>query len=285
MTASVGPARILRCGRFDLPLSRPLIMGIVNTTPDSFSDGGRYLVADAAIAHARRLITDGADLLDIGGESTRPGAATIGDEEELARIRPVLEALKDCGTPLSVDTRHPAVMRAALDLGADMINDVNAFRAPGAVEAVVGSRAALCVMHMQGEPTTMQDAPAYIDVQQDVANFLRERSLVIQAAGVYPDRLVLDPGIGFGKTLDDNLRLLRGLAALASLGLPVLVGLSRKSLIGALTGKGVDDRLAGSLAGALASVARGAAIVRVHDVAQTRDALTVWKAIEGQDGT
>ena len=272
---------ILHCGRFELELSRPLVMGIVNTTPDSFSDGGRYLAADAAIAHARRLLDAGADLLDIGGESTRPGSAPVPEAEELGRVLPVLEALRDCGRPLSVDTRHAGVMRGVLDAGADMINDVAGFRAPGALEAVVEGRAGLCVMHMLGEPTTMQQAPSYRDVVSEVAAFLEQRVAALQARGVARERLVLDPGIGFGKNLEHNLELLRRLGRLRDLGFPLLLGVSRKSMIGQITGRGVGERMAGSVAAALASVHRGAAIVRVHDVAETKDALAVWQAIEG----
>lgn len=278
------PARMpqtLRCGRFELELSRPLVMGIVNTTPDSFSDGGRYLAADAAIQHARRLLEEGADILDIGGESTRPGAAAVAQAEELGRVLPVLEALRDCGRPLSVDTRHAGVMRGVLDAGADMINDVAGFRAPGALEAVAGGTAGLCAMHMLGEPSTMQQAPSYRDVVAEVAAFLQDRVSALLACGVARDRIVLDPGIGFGKNLDHNLSLLRGLPALAGLGFPLLLGVSRKSMVGQITGRGVGERMAGSVAAALASVHRGAAIVRVHDVAETKDALAVWQAIEG----
>ncbi|WP_183968024.1 dihydropteroate synthase [Quisquiliibacterium transsilvanicum] len=271
----------LRCGRFELQLSRPLVMGIVNTTPDSFSDGGRYLAADAAIRHARRLLDEGADLLDIGGESTRPGSAAVSEAEELGRVLPVLEALRGCGRPLSVDTRHAAVMRGVLSAGADMINDVAGFRAPGALEAVAGGTAGLCVMHMLGEPSTMQQAPVYRDVVAEVAAFLRDRVSALLACGVARERIVLDPGIGFGKNLEHNLSLLRGLSGLAGLGLPLLLGVSRKSMVGQITGRGVGERMAGSVAAALASVHRGAAIVRVHDVAETKDALAVWQAIEG----
>ena len=281
MTKPGIPAPVLRCGRFDLDLSRPLVMGVVNTTPDSFSDGGRYLAADAAIAHAHRLIADGSDILDVGGESTRPGSVPPGEGEELARVLPVLEALRECGRPVSVDTRHAGVMRAVLDAGADMINDVAGFRAPGAVEAVAASRAGLCVMHMLGEPSTMQRSPVYRDVVAEVALFLQSRLSVLTAAGIDRDRIALDPGIGFGKTLQDNLRLLRELAELSKLGRPLLLGLSRKSMVGQLTGREVGGRLAGSVAAALAAVHRGAAIVRVHDVAETKDALAVWRAIEG----
>ncbi|HWS75395.1 MAG TPA: dihydropteroate synthase [Quisquiliibacterium sp.] len=280
MTKSGIPARVLRCGRFDLELSRPLVMGIVNTTPDSFSDGGRYLAADAAIAHARRLIEEGADILDIGGESTRPGSAPAGEDVELARVLPVLEALRECGRPVSVDTRHTGVMRAVLDAGADMINDVAGFRAPGAIEALAASGAGLCVMHMLGEPSTMQQSPVYRDVVAEVALFLQARLSALTAAGIARERITLDPGIGFGKTLQDNLRLLRELAELSKLGCPLLLGLSRKSMVGQLTGREVGARLAGSVAAALAAVHRGAAIVRVHDVAETKDALAVWRAIE-----
>lgn len=273
--------RTLRCGRFELELSRPLVMGIVNTTPDSFSDGGRYLAADAAISHAHRLVDDGADILDIGGESTRPGSAPVGEAEEIGRVLPVLEALRDCGRPLSVDTRHAGVMRAVLDAGADMINDVAGFRAPGALEAVSGGTAGLCVMHMLGDPSTMQQAPVYRDVVAEVAAFLQDRVSALLARGVARERILLDPGIGFGKNLEHNLSLLRGLSGLAELGFPLLLGVSRKTMVGQITGRGVGERMAGSVAAALASVHRGAAIVRVHDVAETKDALAVWQAIEG----
>lgn len=274
------PAGRLACGRFSLPLGRPLVMGVVNVTPDSFSDAGRHGTVDAAIAHAHRLIAEGADLIDIGGESTRPGAVAVTPEEEIARIVPVLDALRDSGVPLSVDTRHPETMRAALGHGADMINDVAALRAPGAIDAVRESHCAVCLMHMQGEPATMQQAPAYGDVVSEVGRFLDERVAALQAAGVARERIVVDPGIGFGKTLRHNLLLLAALDGLVAAGQPVLVGVSRKSMIGALTGQPAQQRLAGSLAAMLAAVARGAAIVRVHDVAESRDALRVWLAID-----
>jgi len=270
------------CGRFKLSLERPLVMGIVNITPDSFSDGGRYDAPDAAVAHARALLADGADILDLGAESTRPGAQPVSVQDELRRLLPVLEVLRDCGVPLSVDTFKPAVMQAVLDAGADMINDVYGFRQPGAIEAVAQSRCGLCVMHMQGEPGTMQNAPGYDDVVAEVGGFLAERVAQLRGAGVDARRIVLDPGLGFGKTPDQNYQLLRELAALqvSQDPLPVLVGLSRKSMIGHATGKPVEGRLAGSIAGALAGVARGAAIVRVHDVAETVDALAVWRAAQ-----
>lgn len=251
-------------------------MGIVNITPDSFSDGGRHADTASAVAHARRLVEDGADLLDLGGESTRPGARPVPEAEELARVLPVLAAVRALGVPISVDTMKPGVMRAALAAGAAMINDVNAFRVEGAWDAVRDSDCALCLMHMRGEPRTMQDAPHYQDVVAEVEAFLVERIEAARAAGIDRARLWVDPGFGFGKTLDHNLALLRALPRLARLA-PVLVGVSRKRMIGALTGRDVPDRLAGSLAAALRAVHNGAAIVRVHDVRETVDALKVWE--------
>lgn len=255
-------------------------MGIVNVTPDSFSDGGRHATSTDAIDHARRLVEDGADLIDVGGESTRPGAAPVSIQEEIARVVPVLDALRDCGRALSVDTRRPEVMRAALEHGADMINDIDALRANGAIDTVRGSDCALCVMHMQGQPATMQHAPEYGDVVGEVEQFLADRLEALTRAGIARDRIVLDPGIGFGKLLRHNLLLIDALDELVALGQPLLVGVSRKSMIGALTGRDVDARLAGSLAATLAAVLRGARIVRVHDVAETCDALRVWQAID-----
>ncbi|MYZ45472.1 dihydropteroate synthase [Schauerella aestuarii] len=268
------------CGRFEFDLERPLVMGIVNVTPDSFSDGGQHDDPDHAIQHAKRLIADGAHILDIGGESTRPGAPAVSMEDELARVLPIVEGLRDCGVPLSIDTFKPEVMRAVLDAGADMINDIYGFRQPGAIEAVAGSKCGLCVMHMKGEPRTMQDAPEYTDLLGEIGVFLGARAQRLRAAWVDPRRIVLDPGFGFGKTVDQNYQLLRRLSNLRVSSYPILVGLSRKSMIGNVTGREVGDRLAGSLAGALACVARGASIVRVHDVAETVDALKVWQAVE-----
>jgi dihydropteroate synthase len=268
----------LQCGRFRLSLERPRVMGVVNVTPDSFSDAGRHATHAAALAHARRLIVAGADLLDIGGESTRPGAAPVSEQEELQRVLPLVEALRHDGIPLSVDTRSPFVMRAVLSAGADMINDVSALRAPGALEALADSGAAVCLMHMQGEPALMQQAPHYDDVVAEVRAFLSERAAASLAAGIARERIVIDPGFGFGKTLEHNLTLLRRLREFGAQGFPMLAGLSRKSSLGALTGRPVEDRLAASIAAALALVARGAAIVRVHDVAATVDALKVWNA-------
>ncbi|MBZ0090985.1 MAG: dihydropteroate synthase [Sulfuricellaceae bacterium] len=270
---------MLRCGRFNLSLDRPLIMGIINVTPDSFSDGGRFFSPASALAHARRLIDEGADLLDIGGESTRPGAAAVPEPEELERVIPVLDALSGLNVPLSVDTRKPAVMRAALAAGADMINDVNAFRSADALEVVASSEAALCMMHMQGEPRTMQAQPKYSDVAAEVTAFLAERAAAAVAAGISRERLMIDPGFGFGKTLQDNLALLRNLPQLAASGLPVLAGLSRKSMLGEITGRGVTERGAASLAAMLMALEYGAKMIRVHDVADARDALKVWQAI------
>lgn len=271
---------VLQCGRFELSLDRPLLMGIVNLTPDSFSDGGRHLDPRAAIDAGLAMVEQGADILDLGAESTRPGAATVEPAEEIRRLLPVIEGLSACGVPLSVDTRKPEVMREVLAAGADMINDIAGFATPAAIAAVAASRCGLCVMHMQGEPGTMQQAPAYEDVVAEVQDWLRERVVALGAAGVEATRIVLDPGIGFGKTVDHNLQLLEALDEFAVFGMPLLIGVSRKSLIGALTGRPVDGRLAGSLAAALAAVARGAKIVRVHDVPETRDALRVWQAIE-----
>lgn len=259
----------------------PLLMGIVNVTPDSFHDGSRFASPGDAAEHARRLIDEGADIIDLGGESTRPGAQPVAADEELRRVMPVLEALCGAGVPLSVDTRQPAVMRAALAAGATMINDVSALRAPGALEAVAGTDASVCLMHMQGEPRTMQEAPRYADVVGEVTAFLEARIGACLAAGISRQRIVVDPGFGFGKRFEDNLALAGALPSLAKLA-PVLVGLSRKSMIGAMTGRAAADRLAGSVSAALWAARRGVAILRVHDVAATRDALAVWRQLEGE---
>lgn len=267
------------CGRFRLSLERPLIMGVVNITPDSFFDGGRFLDPAAAIAHAYQLIDEGADLVDLGAESSRPGAvAMLSVEEELRRLLPVLRGLRDL--PLSVDTVKPEVMRAALAEGAAMINDINALRAPGAAAAVAAADAAVCLMHMQGSPGTMQQHPRYDDVVAEVKAFLLERIESVCAAGIALERVVVDPGFGFGKTLEHNLDLLRHLREFAALGVPLLAGWSRKSSLGKITGKPAGDRLAASIAAALIAAQNGAAILRVHDVAATRDALAVFAAVE-----
>ena len=269
----------LRCGRFSLSLAKPLIMGVVNITPDSFSDGGRFLDPAAALARARLLIEEGADLIDLGAESSRPGAAAVpGAEEELRRLLPVLRGLRDL--PLSVDTVKPEVMRVALAEGASMINDINALRAPGAVAAVAAADAAVCLMHMQGSPGTMQQDPHYDDVVGEVKAFLLERIESVCAAGIAPERIAIDPGFGFGKTLEHNLELLRRLREFEVLGVPLLAGWSRKSSLGAITGRPAGERLAASIAAALIAAQNGAAILRVHDVAATRDALLVLAAVE-----
>jgi dihydropteroate synthase len=272
---------ILRCGRFRLALGRPLVMGVVNVTPDSFFDGGQHADPPAAIAHARRLVEEGADLLDVGGESSRPGAAPVNADAELARILPVLDGLAGLDIPVSVDTTKPEVMRAALAHGAAMINDITALATPGALEAAAASDAAVCLMHMQGSPRTMQADPAYADVTAEVRDFLATRAATCERGGIARDRIVLDPGFGFGKTLDHNLTLLARLRELAALGYPVLVGWSRKSSLGRVTGRPAGERLAASVAAALIAVQRGARIVRVHDVAATRDVLAVLAAVEG----
>ena len=271
--------RLWRTSRHDIDLAQPRVMGIVNVTPDSFSDGGLHAGPAAAIAHCERLVGEGADILDIGGESTRPGAAPLPADAELARVLPVLRAALSLGVAVSVDTHKPEVMRAALDLGTDIVNDIHALQAPGAL-AVVAShpRCGVCLMHMRGDPATMQHGVAYADVVQEVRTFLAQRARLAQAAGIAAERIVLDPGIGFAKLPEHNVALLARQRELLDAGLPLLVGWSRKSTLGLLTGRAVPDRLAASIAAALAAVERGASIVRVHDVAATVDALRVWRA-------
>jgi len=267
--------------RYRIDLSRPRVMGIVNVTPDSFSDGGLYARPADALAHCERLVAEGADILDIGGESTRPGARAPDTAEELARVRPVLAHALTLGLPVSVDTSDPAVMRAAIDLGVDIVNDVRALQRPGAVEVLAAHPAAgVCLMHMRGEPGEMQQDPVYTDVVAEVRDFLRARWQALAAAGIADERIVLDPGIGFGKTVAHNLALMKHQDALRALGRPLLAGWSRKSTLGALTGRPVGDRVAASVAAALMAVERGARIVRVHDVAATVDALKVWRAVD-----
>lgn len=271
---------MFHCGKFQFDLSRPLVMGIVNVTPDSFSDGGRHASTQAAIVHARRLIAEGADILDIGGESTRPGAARVGEQEELDRVLPVIEGLRGIPIPISIDTYKPSVMRAALAAGASMVNDVNALQSEGAIDAVLGGDAAVCLMHKQGNPDTMQQRPVYQNVMAEVGGVLRERITALEVAGVARERIVIDPGFGFGKTIEHNLELLRNLDALNAFGVPILAGLSRKSMLGAITGRDVDDRLVASVAAAMMAVQRGASIVRVHDVRETIDALKILQAVK-----
>jgi dihydropteroate synthase len=261
-------------------------MGVVNVTPDSFSDGGRLHNAQAAIDYAFKLRDEGADILDVGGESTRPGAVTVPVDEEIRRVLPVIETLVREGCLVSVDTTKPEVMRAALAAGAAMVNDVAALRTPGALEVVAASEAAVCLMHMLGEPRTMQQGPRYADVVDEVKQFLQTRMAACEAAGIARERLVIDPGFGFGKTLQHNLVLLKHMDCLTELGLPVLAGLSRKSMLGALTGRVVDEREFAGVAAHLMAVVQGARLVRVHNVMAMRDALAVWNAVEEyRDGT
>lgn len=268
------------CGRFELSFERPLLMGIVNITPDSFSDGNQYLETEKALAHAQQLIAEGADILDIGAESTRPGAEPVTLDEELRRLLPVIEGLKTLNIPISVDTFKPEVMRAVLDAGVDIINDIAGFRDPASIAAVASSSCGLCVMHMQGEPRTMQQQPHYDHLHTEVQSFLAERVAALRSAGIESARIMLDPGLGFGKTVEHNYTLLRDLEKIQVESYPWLIGLSRKSMIGQVTEKPAQQRLAGSLAGMLAAVARGAAVLRVHDVAESADALNVWLAVE-----
>ena len=268
------------CGRFVLNAERPLIMGIVNLSDDSFSGDGLRGDTGAAIAHARRLIEEGAQILDLGAESSRPGAAPVSAQQEIDRLLPVIEALRDCGTALSIDTVKPEVMRLALNAGADMINDINALRAPGALELVAASKAGVCLMHMQGDPRTMQDAPHYADIVTEVAEFLGERVAAAEAAGIALNRIAVDPGFGFGKSLEHNIELLRRLDELVVPGLPLLVGMSRKSMLGLITGRPAHERVHAGIAAHVLAVERGARIVRVHDVAATRDALAIVQAVE-----
>jgi dihydropteroate synthase len=274
---------MFRCGKFLLSLERPLVMGIVNLTPDSFSGDGLARNTAAAIAHACAQWEAGADLLDLGAESTRPGSESTSLQEELDRLLPVLETLCQWDVPISIDTCKPEVMCAALAAGADMINDINALRSPGALEAVAASdNCGVCLMHMQGEPRNMQQNPVYTDVVGEVKAFLAERVKACRQAGIADDRLVLDPGFGFGKTLEHNLALLSRLDETRSEGLPILAGMSRKTMLGEITGRPVGKRLGASVAAALIAAERGARILRVHDVAETRDALNVWRAVTAE---
>ena len=280
MPDTTSTLRPLHCGAHALDLARPRIVGILNVTPDSFSGGGHPVDVQRAVDHARAMRDDGADVVDVGGESTRPGAGEVAEAEELRRVVPVVERLAREGAIVSVDTSKPAVMRAAIAAGASMINDVRALQAEGALEVAADSDVAVCLMHMQGEPRTMQQAPAYRDVVAEVRAFLGRRAHACIDAGIAAERVVIDPGFGFGKSVAHNLDLLRHVGEFGALGFPVLVGLSRKSMIGALTGREIDDRQAGSIAAALLAALRGARILRVHDVRATVDALAVWQAVE-----
>ncbi len=272
------------CGRFQLDLSTPRIMGIVNVTPDSFSDGGKFNTTDKAVAHAMQLVEQGADILDIGGESTRPGATPVPLDEELKRVIPVIKALAQAGVPLSIDTYKPEVMRAAIDAGVDVVNDVCALQELNALEIVAVSKVGVCLMHMQGRPQTMQADPQYQDVVAEVRDFLDARLKAAEQAGIGRERIVLDPGFGFGKRTAHNLTLLNHLSSLQSLGLPLLIGLSRKSVLGQVVGaaagsSAVDERIHASIAASVISVMKGANIVRVHDVKPTADALKIVSAV------
>jgi dihydropteroate synthase len=267
------------CGHFQFDLSRPLVMGIVNATPDSFSDGGLHLQHDAALIHAQQLIADGADMIDIGGESTRPGASPVSIQEELDRVMPIIEGLRGSPVPISIDTSKPEVMQAAIFAGAQMVNDINALQDAAAMKVAAANDVAVCLMHKQGNPQTMQQQPHYQNVVAEVSGFLRDRIAAAQAAGIQRERIVIDPGFGFGKSLAHNLVLLRELNKLTVHGVPVLAGLSRKSMLGALTGQDVTQRLSASVAAALIAVQRGAKIVRVHDVRATVDAFRILSAV------
>lgn len=273
-----------RCGRFLFDFAkrnRPLVMGILNATPDSFSDGGKFRSAKDAIAQAERMLADGVDLIDIGGESTRPGAEPVELQEELDRVLPVIEALKNCGVPLSIDTYKPETMQQALDAGVDCVNDIWALRQTGAVDAVLESQnCGIVLMHMQRDPITMQFNPEYKNVIAEVKQFLKERAELLISLGISKERIAIDPGFGFGKSLEHNLNMLANFSEFASLDLPVLAGISRKSMIGKITGKDTNDRVAPSIAAAIMAADRGASIVRVHDVAETVDALKLWEAIQ-----
>jgi len=265
--------------RFRIDLGQTRVMGIVNVTPDSFSDGGKHATVRAALDHCEQLLRDGADILDIGGESSRPGAQAVSAAEEMARVLPVLEGAWKLGCPVSLDTAKTELMQRALDLGVDIVNDINALRAPGAVECVAAHPSCgVCLMHMQGKPRSMQLAPSYEDVLVSVREFLAERAKALVDQGIAAGRIVLDPGYGFGKTVEHNFELLRRQNELKAMGFPILAGWSRKSSLGALTGRPASDRMTASVAAALAAVQRGATIVRVHDVGATVDALKVWRA-------
>ena len=275
--------RQLAIGDQTFDLSRSIVMGILNVTPDSFSDGGQFDRVDQALAHAMRMQQDGADIIDIGGESTRPGARPVSVEQELERVIPVIRAIRRESTiPISIDTSKPDVMRSAVAAGADMVNDVNALRAPGALQSCAELDVAVCLMHMQGEPRTMQQQPHYDDVVEEVTRFLRQRYQACLDAGIDGDRIVLDPGFGFGKTLEHNLQLLDKLDVVCALESPILVGISRKSMLGALLDKPVNDRLYGGIAALVIAHGNGARLFRVHDVAPSRDALALCDALKAE---
>ncbi|CAM5447882.1 Dihydropteroate synthase OS=Stutzerimonas stutzeri OX=316 GN=folP PE=3 SV=1 [Stutzerimonas stutzeri] len=283
MSETLSAAR-LSCGSRVLDLTRPQVMGILNVTPDSFSDGGRYALKDAALKHAESMVRAGATLLDVGGESTRPGARAVSPTEELERVAPVVEAIaRELDVVISVDTSTPAVIREVARLGAGLINDVRSLRRDGALDAALDSGLPVCLMHMRGEPGDMQDDPQYTDVTTEVCDFLAQRMAECVAAGIKAERIVLDPGFGFAKTLEHNLSLFRHLERLHALGRPLLVGVSRKTMIGKVLGREVDARLYGSLALAALAVAKGAQIIRVHDVAETVDVVRMIAAVQSAE--
>jgi dihydropteroate synthase len=272
------------CGRFRFSLgqknAKPLVMGVLNVTPDSFSDGGRYISLDSALSRAEQMIEEGVDIIDIGGESSRPGAQALSLQEEMDRVIPVIFALRDCGRPLSIDTYKPEIMREAILAGVDMINDIHGFKDARSHKMLAENEVALCVMHMQNNPSTMQIQPQYVNVLDEVQQFLSNQVQILINAGVDLGRLCIDPGFGFGKSLPHNLSLLRGMGSLkAEIKLPVLAGLSRKSMLGQITTKPTEQRLGSSLAAALVAINQGASIVRVHDVAETVDAIAIWRAV------
>ena len=276
----------MQFGSFSVDLRQPRVMGVLNVTPDSFSDGGQHAQLETALTHARALLAQGADFIDVGGESTRPGAVEVSEQEELDRTIPVIERLAaEIAVPISIDTQKPAVMRAAVAAGASLINDVAALRAEGALAAAADLNVPVCLMHMQGAPRTMQQTPHYVDVVSEVADFLQARAAACVESGIPHEHILLDPGFGFGKTLDHNVTLMQGLPQLTELGYPLLIGVSRKSMIGMLAGSveepvAVEQRLAGSVAAALFAVTQGAAILRVHDVAESAQALRVWQGLD-----
>ncbi len=269
----------LACGRYQLKLSRPIIMGIINATPDSFSDGGRYTDYDAALFATDTMIEAGVDIIDIGGESTRPGATPVAVQQEMDRVIPLIEALRGCDKPLSIDTYKPQVMQAAIAAGVDMINDVRAFTTPGAITVAAPSHCALIVMHMAGDPGTMQQKPSYQNITAELQSFFQERLNALGQAGITKQRILIDPGFGFGKNLVHNLDLLRHLSHFASFDLPLVAGLSRKHMLGVITGKAVDQRQAASIAATVLAAEYGATVHRVHDVAAHVDALKIWSAV------
>jgi dihydropteroate synthase len=275
----------MQFGTFSVDLTQPRVMGVLNVTPDSFSDGGVHTQLEYAVEHAHAMVEAGADFIDIGGESSRPGAAAVSEQEELDRVLPVIERLAaEIAVPISIDTQKPAVMRAAVSAGAGLINDVAALRSEGALATAAELNVPVCLMHMQGAPRTMQQAPYYDNVVTEVSAFLQERAAACTEAGIPHEKILLDPGFGFGKTLDHNVTLMQALPQLTQLGYPLLVGVSRKSMIGALAGTidmplAVEQRLIGSVAAALFALARGAAVLRVHDVVETVQALRVWQGL------